>query len=254
MARDRLGPARPDGREGAPPPRRPLLGELASVAAGLGDGVRYVVRRRGPAAALGATGGFSLLFGPLFLMSVLLYRNYFYRSSVSVAEVHFGLLVVLAGIGYACAALVTPPATRRMSKPAWITLMLLASAVGDPRTRRDLPAGRLPGHRVLPLPHPAGRGDLCGHDLAGRRGRRLPGPGVRVLRHDVQRRLRSRGRAERGRHAGGRPLTAPRRPGGRRASPWSRPLTGWLRDGVSPRPAAWARRSPPRRPSRATTE
>ena len=129
MARDRLGPARPDGREGAPPPRRPLLGELASVAAGLADGVRYVVRRRGPAAALGATGGFSLLFGPLFLMSVLLYRNYFYRSSVSVAEGRFGLLVVLAGIGYACAALVTPPATRRLSKPAWITLLLAASAV-----------------------------------------------------------------------------------------------------------------------------
>ena len=129
MARDRLGPARPDGREGAPPPRGPLLGELASVAAGLADGARYVARRRGPAAALGATGGFSLLFGPLFLMSVLLYRNYFYRSSVSVAEGHFGLLVVLAGIGYACAALVTPPATRRLSKPAWITLMLLASAV-----------------------------------------------------------------------------------------------------------------------------
>ena len=129
MARDRLGPARPSGREGAPPPRGPLLGELASVAAGLVDGARYIVRRRGPAAALGATGGFSLVFGPLFLMSVLLYRNYFYRSSVSVAEGHFGLLVVLAGIGYACAALITPPATRRLSKPAWITLLLLASAV-----------------------------------------------------------------------------------------------------------------------------
>jgi MFS family permease len=125
MARDRLGPVRPEGQ----PPRGPLLGELASVAAGLADGVRYVVRRRGPAAALGATGGFSLLFGPLFLMSVLLYRNYFYRSSVTVAEGRFGLLVVLAGIGYACAALVTPPATRRLSKPAWITLMLAASAV-----------------------------------------------------------------------------------------------------------------------------
>lgn len=129
MARDRLGPARPDGLQGAPPPHRPLLGELASVAAGLADGARYVVRRRGPAAALGATGGFSLFFGPVFLMSVLLYRNYFYRSSVSVAEGHFGLLVVLAGIGYACAALVTPPATRRLSKPAWITLLLAASAV-----------------------------------------------------------------------------------------------------------------------------
>ena len=129
MARDRLGPVRPDGLQGVPPPRGPLLGELASVAAGLADGARYIVRRRGPAAALGATGGFSLVFGPMFLMSVLLYRNYFYRSSVSVAEGHFGLLVVLAGIGYACAALLTPPATRRLSKPAWITLLLAVSAV-----------------------------------------------------------------------------------------------------------------------------
>jgi len=125
MARDRLGPVRPDGQH----PRGPLSGELASVASGLADGARYVIRRRGPAAALGATGGFSLVFGPLFLMSVLLYRNYFYRSSVSVAEGHFGLLVALAGVGYACAAVVTPPATRRLAKPAWITLMLAASAV-----------------------------------------------------------------------------------------------------------------------------
>ena len=123
MARDRLGPAGPQARRG------PLLGEIATVAAGLADGVRYIARRRGPAAALGATGGFSFLFGPLFLMSILLYRNYFYRSSVSVAEGHFGALVVLSGIGYACAALVTPPVTRRLSKPAWITLLLVASAV-----------------------------------------------------------------------------------------------------------------------------
>jgi hypothetical protein len=123
MARDRLGPAGPQARRG------PLLGEIATVAAGLADGVRYVARRRGPAAALGATGGFSFLFGPLFLMSILLYRNYFYRSSVGVAEGHFGALVVLSGIGYACAALVTPPVTRRLSKPAWITLLLVASAV-----------------------------------------------------------------------------------------------------------------------------
>ena len=122
MARDRLGP------DGTKARRGPLLGELASVAAGLADGVRYLARRRGPAAALGATGGFSFLFGPLFLMSILLYRNYFYRSSVSVAEGHFGVLVVLAGIGYACAALITPPVTRRLSKPAWITVLLAASA------------------------------------------------------------------------------------------------------------------------------
>jgi MFS family permease len=129
MARDRLGPMRPAGRPDGQSPRRAMSREFAAVAAGLADGVRYVIRRPGPAAALGATGGFSLVFGPLFLMSVLLYRNYFYRSSVGTAESHFGLLVGLAGVGYACAALLTPPATRRLAKPTWITLLLTASAV-----------------------------------------------------------------------------------------------------------------------------
>ena len=125
MPRDLLGPVREPGQ---PPPGR-LLSELASVAAGLAAGARYVLKRRGPAAALGATGAFSFLFGPLFLMSILLYRDYFYRSSVGVAEGHVGGLVIASGIGYACAALITPPVTRRLSKPAWITLLLLASAV-----------------------------------------------------------------------------------------------------------------------------
>ena len=125
MRRDLLGPVRAPGQ---PQPGR-LLGELGSVAAGLAEGVRYVFRQRGPAAALGATGAFSFLFGPLFLMTILLYRNYFYRSSAGVAEGHLGTLVVVSGIGYFCAALVTPPATRRLSKPAWITLLLAASAV-----------------------------------------------------------------------------------------------------------------------------
>ena len=103
-------------------------------------------------------------------MSILLYRNYFYRSSVSVAEGHFGALVVLSGIGYACAALVTPPMTRRLSKPAWITLLLAASAAVTLALGETFSQAALPGHRVLPVPHPAERGDLRGHDLAGRGG------------------------------------------------------------------------------------
>jgi MFS family permease len=122
MPRGLLGPV------GAPTATR-LRTELATVAAGLAEGARYVLRRRGPAAALGATGCFSLVFGPLFLMTILLYRNYFYRSSAGTAEGHLGALVALAGIGYACAALITPPATRRLSKPAWITVLLIVSAV-----------------------------------------------------------------------------------------------------------------------------
>ena len=125
MPRDALGPVHEPGAAG---PGR-LRSELARVAAGLADGARYVASRRGPAAALGATGAFSLLLGPLFLMAILLYRNYFYRSDVSAAEGHFGTLVVIAGIGYFLAAVATPPVTRRLSKPAWITVLLAASSV-----------------------------------------------------------------------------------------------------------------------------
>lgn len=125
MRRDLLGPVR---ALGAPQPGR-LLAEVVSVAAGLIEGARYLLRRRGPTAVLGATGGNRLLYGALFLMSILLYRNYFFRSSVTKAETHFAVLVTVAAIGYGCAALATPPVTRRLAKPTWIVLLLAASAV-----------------------------------------------------------------------------------------------------------------------------
>jgi MFS family permease len=106
-----------------------LADDLAEVASELLAGARYVLKRRGPRAALGATSAYSFLFGPLFLMSILLYRNYFYPGQVTVAESHVGRLAVASAIGYVCAALVTPPATRRLSKQAWITLMLVVAAV-----------------------------------------------------------------------------------------------------------------------------
>jgi MFS family permease len=126
MARDLLGPVHGPGE--AQPGR--LLSELAVVLAGLAAGARYVARRRGPAAALGATGGNRFLYGILFLMSILLYRNYFYRSaSANTALSHFTVLVIVSAVGYACAALITPQVTKRMSKPAWITLLLASAAV-----------------------------------------------------------------------------------------------------------------------------
>ena len=126
MPRDLLGPA---GEPGQARPGR-LLAELRNVAAGLVSGVRHVARRRGPATALAATGGSRFFYGILFLMSILLYRNFFYRGiKPSVAETHYGYLVAAVAVGYLCAALVTPPVTRRLAKPAYITLMLTVSAV-----------------------------------------------------------------------------------------------------------------------------
>jgi MFS family permease len=125
MQRDLLGPQREPGE---PPPGQ-LLGELASVAAGLAAGARYIVRRRGPGTALMVTGGFRFLFGILFLMAILLYRNSFYPSSVTRSEAHFATLVTVSAIGYGCAALVIPPLTRRLAKRTCIVLLLAASAV-----------------------------------------------------------------------------------------------------------------------------
>ena len=106
-----------------------LTDDLAEVASELLVGARYILKRRGPRAALGATSAYSFLFGPLFLMSILLYRNYFFPGHVTVAESHVGRLALLSAVGYVCAALITPPATRRLSKQAWIALMLVVAAV-----------------------------------------------------------------------------------------------------------------------------
>ena len=124
MHRDLLGPV----HEAGAPPRR-LMSDLASVTAELWAGARYAIRRRGPATALGATGGSKFLYGILFVMSILLYRNYFYPSSAPVAEGHYLVLASISGIGYFCAALVVPPAVRRLSKPTLITLLLAVCAV-----------------------------------------------------------------------------------------------------------------------------
>jgi len=126
MPRALLGPAREPGER---PPGR-VLGEFALVLAGLAAGARYVLRRRAAAAALGATGGNRFLYGILFLMSILLYRNYFYRSAgANAALSHYTVLVIASALGYASAALVTPRLTKVLSKPAWITVLLAAAAI-----------------------------------------------------------------------------------------------------------------------------
>jgi MFS family permease len=125
MRRDLLGPVRdPD----APAPA-PLLHDMVSVSRDLVAGARYAASNRGPGAALLATGGGKFLFGILSVLSILLYRNYFYPSSAAGAEGHVAALATASAIGYGCALLVVPPLTRRLTKPTVISLMLAVSAV-----------------------------------------------------------------------------------------------------------------------------
>jgi MFS family permease len=124
MRRDLLGPQFEPGEEPGP-----LLGDVGAVMSDLAAAARYTVRHRGPATSLGAIGSSKFLFGILSVLSILLYRNYFYPSSAPVAEGHVVVLATVSAIGYGCAALVVPPATRRLTKATVVALLLAASAV-----------------------------------------------------------------------------------------------------------------------------
>jgi MFS family permease len=125
MSRSALGPAPAEGRGSAS-----IGAELENVAAGLAAGLRHIWQRRAAAGALGATGVHRLLYGILLLMSILLYRNYFYQgSSADDALKHFLPVLIASAAGYGAAAWLTPVATRRMSSAAWITVLLVAGGV-----------------------------------------------------------------------------------------------------------------------------
>jgi MFS family permease len=126
MPRSLLGPDyAAEGRQ-----RGSVAHDLVIVAVGLVAGARYIFSRRGPASALAATGGNRIFYGILFLMSILLWRNYFYSGeSANKALSHYAVLTAVVAIGYGAAAFVTPVATRRLTKRAWITTLLLIGAV-----------------------------------------------------------------------------------------------------------------------------
>jgi MFS family permease len=109
---------------------RSVAADLEGVAAGLVEGLRHVWHRRSARAALTAVGAHRFLYGVLLLMSILLYRNYFYPGSNSNdALKHFLPVVISSAIGYGGAAWLTPIVTRRITNQAWISILLAAGGV-----------------------------------------------------------------------------------------------------------------------------
>ncbi len=126
MARNSLGP---DFEPGEPGPGT-VAHELGSVAAGLWSGLEHVWQRRRARAALTATSAHRLCYGILLLMSILLYRNYFYPGGNGNSALgHYLPVVVSSAVGYGAAALITPIATRRMTNQIWVTVMLACGSV-----------------------------------------------------------------------------------------------------------------------------
>jgi MFS family permease len=126
MRRDLLGPDRGQ----AATQWRGLLADLAEAARRLAAGASYLARQRDAACALGVIAATRFLYGILLVMTILLYRNYFYPShDANAALGHLTLVVITSAAGYFIAAVITPPVTRHLSKRAWITCLLAAAGL-----------------------------------------------------------------------------------------------------------------------------
>jgi MFS family permease len=119
LGRDRLGP---DVRADADAMRR----ALATLAHGLVDGARYLVRRGTPARALGVMTVHRLLYGAVFIASILISRNLLSDPADARAGlVTFGTVGAVTGIGFALAIVVTPLVSPVLGPHGWITVCLL---------------------------------------------------------------------------------------------------------------------------------
>ena len=126
MHRDLLGPPERRGHG------RTVRGELAAVATGLAAGARHVQERRPALHALTVIGVHRLAFGLVTVATILICR---YRLS-DPGDAEQGLVVVAStvlagGLGFGCAALVTPVATRRMALGWWIVACSVLAAVAQ---------------------------------------------------------------------------------------------------------------------------
>jgi MFS family permease len=114
-------PARPDVRR-----------ELARVVSGLVAGLRHLRSRPVAARALAVVAGHRFFYGLSTVATILLYRNYFNDPSDTDAGLAgFASAVLVSGIGYFLAAVLTPVATSRILPRTWILVLLGLAAVGE---------------------------------------------------------------------------------------------------------------------------
>ncbi|MCP2340541.1 MFS transporter [Actinomadura rupiterrae] len=114
LPRDLLGPHAGETSGG---------GTAREVLHGLVDGARHIVRLRPAGLALGAISFHRFLYGVVLMQTLLLCRGHFTGNAedgLRVAAVMLGV----TGAGYFAAAVITPAAVRRITKPAWISLLL----------------------------------------------------------------------------------------------------------------------------------
>lgn len=124
MSVDALGPD--------PDLDRPETAEaLRRVVRGFVDGARHVWRHRPAGYALASITAHRFFYGLSTIATVLLYRNYFTSSSDEDGLGGLAVVIASSGVGFLTAAVVTPPATRRVRKETWIVMLFAAGAVSE---------------------------------------------------------------------------------------------------------------------------
>jgi MFS family permease len=123
IPRDLLGPdldqARPAVRE-----------HVRHVAVGLVDGLRHLGERRPAAYGLTAIGAHRFFYGISTVSLILLYRNYFNGPGDSdTAFNELSVAVLVSGVGFISAAVLTPVVTERVSQRSWVLGLLVGAAV-----------------------------------------------------------------------------------------------------------------------------
>ncbi len=122
IPRDRLGPI--------DPPTEPTARAIRLVGSDLRQATSHVLARRQAAVALVAISAHRFLYGIVTLEIVLLYRNYFDKTSdVGAGIVGLGAVLAATGVGIFTAAVITPAATRRFGKRRWIISLLVAAGL-----------------------------------------------------------------------------------------------------------------------------
>lgn len=122
IAADRLGPdVTVDARQ--------IREQLSTMARGLADGARYLVRRGTPGRALAVMTVHRFLYGVVFIASILIARNLLSDpSDAKQGLLNFGVIGAMTGIGFGLAIVVTPVVTPLIGPRAWITSCMVAAA------------------------------------------------------------------------------------------------------------------------------
>lgn len=107
-----------------------VAAELRRVAVGLVDGLRHLRQRPVASLALGVIAAHRFWYGLSTVATILLYRNYFNDSADTDAGLAgLSIAVLVSGVGFVAAALVTPVVLRRITIRTWVIVLLLAAAV-----------------------------------------------------------------------------------------------------------------------------